>query len=170
MKRPPILVAGMVSTLLLWACRPDAPADTAALREEVIVAERAFAATMANRDLQSFASFLAEDAVFFSATDVQRGRDAVVAAWKPFFAAPQASFSWEPEQVEITGGTATGEGTLALSSGPVFDAQGELIGSFNTIWRRQQAGVWKVIFDKGCHVCRCNDTGTSSANEQSTSS
>ena len=41
-------------------------------------------------------------------------------------------------------------GTLALSSGPVFDPDGKKVGTFNSIWRRERNGKWQVIFDKGC--------------------
>lgn len=165
MKSSMIPVASMAVAMLLSACRAVVSPDAASLRAEVMAAERAFAATMAHRDLQAFGEFLDEDAVFFSATDVQRGREAVIAAWKPFFAAPQPSFSWTPEQVELAG-----DGSLALSTGPVFDARGEPIGSFSTLWRRQGTGVWKVVFDKGCNACRCAQPGTSAADDQSTSS
>ena len=44
---------------------------------------------------------------------------------------------------------------LAHSSGPVFNPKGERVATFNSIWRRESDGRWKVVFDKGCDVCRC---------------
>ncbi len=44
-------------------------------------------------------------------------------------------------------------GTLALSTGPVHDAQGKLIATFNSIWRQEAPGVWRIVFDKGSEVC-----------------
>ena len=46
-------------------------------------------------------------------------------------------------------------GTLAHSSGPVHDANGRQIGTFNSVWRRGPGGTWLVVFDKGCPVCNC---------------
>ena len=40
-------------------------------------------------------------------------------------------------------------GRLALSSGPVLGASGEQIGRFNSIWRKDADGQWRVVFDKG---------------------
>ncbi|HZV90436.1 MAG TPA: hypothetical protein VFF34_00365, partial [Candidatus Nitrosocosmicus sp.] len=57
-------------------------------------------------------------------------------------------FSWEPETVEVLP-----SGTLALTSGPVHDPKGTLIGTFSTIWRLEPDGRWRVVFDKGCEVC-----------------
>ncbi len=42
-----------------------------------------------------------------------------------------------------------GDGTLALSTGPVRDAAGRTIARFNSIWRLEAPGVWRIVFDKG---------------------
>ncbi|QDQ29379.1 nuclear transport factor 2 family protein [Chitinimonas arctica] len=119
-------------------------------KEQVRNAERAFAKTMADRDLTAFAGFLADDAVFFAGIEALRGKQAVVAGWKRFFTGPSAPFSWAPEQVEVLA-----SGTLALSSGPVLDAQGKRVAVFNSIWRLEAPGIWRVVFDKGGEVCDC---------------
>lgn len=115
---------------------------------EVRSAEIAFAKTMADRDLESFLSYVAKEAVFFGAQDARRGIEAVEAAWSPFFEGEEAPFSWEPEFVEVLD-----SGTLAFSSGPVRDPEGKTIGTFNSVWRREAEGRWKVVFDKGCPPC-----------------
>lgn len=115
---------------------------------EVRAAERAFAKTMADRDLAAFTSHIAVEGIFFGPNGALRGRDAVVEAWERFFEAKDAPFSWEPETVEVLD-----SGTLALTSGPVRDPQGKLVGTFTSIWRLESDGRWRVVFDKGCDVC-----------------
>lgn len=127
------------------------PAALAGLTRQVFVAESSFAATMAARDPAAFARFLAPDAVFFGEKDVLRGKPAVVEGWTRFFQGPAAPFSWRPEKVEVLD-----SGTLALSTGPVHDAEGKPIGTFSSIWRREADGAWRVVFDKGCHLCACD--------------
>ncbi|MFA7331624.1 MAG: nuclear transport factor 2 family protein [Candidatus Delongbacteria bacterium] len=114
---------------------------------EVRAAETAFAASMAARDLSAFAGFVSAEALFFGRT-LLRGRAAVVAGWEPFFQDPQPPFSWEPETVE-----ALDSGGLALSSGPVRDPDGRVIATFQSIWRKEADGRWRVVFDKGGPVC-----------------
>jgi ketosteroid isomerase-like protein len=121
------------------------------LARQVRESERAFARSMADRDLAAFGALVADDAVFFGGRGAQRGKAAVLAGWKPFFDGPKAPFSWEPETVEVLE-----SGTLALSSGPVRDPNGKQTGLFNSIWRRGPGGQWKVVFDKGCQVCDCS--------------
>jgi ketosteroid isomerase-like protein len=130
-----------------WTLAQDRLAD---LQREVTEAERAFAKTMADRDHAAFASFLSDEAVFFSEKAVLRGKKQVADGWKRFYEGPSAPFSWVPERVEVLD-----SGTLALSSGPVYDPQGTRVGTFNSIWRREADGKWKVIFDKGCPPCDC---------------
>lgn len=138
------------AALLLAAIGGAAGAETAAeLREQVRQAESGFARTMAERDHAAFVSFLAEEAVFLGRTAL-RGRAAVAAGWKPFYQGAEAPFSWEPETVEVAE-----SGTLALSSGPVRDPRGTRVGTFNSVWRREKDGAWKVVFDKGCPPCDC---------------
>ena len=117
----------------------------AALTRSVFTAESSFAASMARRDLKAFAALVAPEAVFFSDTAALRGKAAVVEAWKKFFVERKAPFSWGPETVEVLS-----SGTLALTSGPVHDPGGRLIGTFTSIWRRDADGSWRIIFDKGC--------------------
>lgn len=122
-------------------------------KEQVFETERAFAATMAKRDHAAFTAFLSEETVFFGDAEgkrVNRGKQAVAAAWKRYFEGPDAPFSWEPVAAEVLD-----SGGLALSTGPVKDPKGELIGTFSSIWRKERNGQWKIIFDKGCDVCKC---------------
>jgi ketosteroid isomerase-like protein len=115
-----------------------------ALRSEVFAAERAFARSMAERDFAAFGRSIAPDTLFFNGRQVLRGREAVLAGWRPFFDGAAAPFSWEPDQVEVLD-----SGQLALSTGPVRNPKGEVVARFNSIWQRQADGRWLVIFDKG---------------------
>jgi ketosteroid isomerase-like protein len=112
--------------------------------EDVRARELAFAKTMADRDFEAFLSFIEPDAVFFEGNRPLRGVDAIAEAWRPFYDAGEAPFSWEPDLVQVLA-----SGDLALSSGPVTAASGAPAGRFNSIWRRGADGQWRVVFDKG---------------------
>ena len=104
--------------------------------------------------MASFATFIADEAIFMGAGEaprVLRGKPAIVAAWKQYFDGPTPPFSWEPEIVEVLD-----SGSLALTSGPVHDPGGGLIGLFNSIWRLEADGRWRVLFDRGSQVCPVN--------------
>jgi len=119
-------------------------ASVAELKQQVIETERAFARTMADRDFVAFAAFVSSEAVFFSSEKPLRGKQEIINGWKRFYEKPEAPFSWEPESVEVLE-----SGTLALSTGPVHDSNGKLVGTFTSIWRLEEPGKWRIIFDKG---------------------
>ena len=123
---------------------------TAELQQQVTATERAFARTMADRDHAAFTAFLADDAIFVSEPRTLLGKDEVAAAWKRFYEKPGAPFSWSPGQVEVLS-----SGTLALSTGPVYDPQGKQVATFTSIWRLEAPGVWRIVFDKGNDLCDC---------------
>jgi len=146
---------GIPLLLILLAANPCGGRSPAAesgedLARQVRQAERAFAASMADRDFRRFSSFIAEDAIFFGRRGAMRGKAAVVQAWKEYFDGAPAPFSWEPVTVEVLN-----SGNLAFTSGPVRDPKGRETSIFNSVWRREADGSWKVIFDKGCPACNC---------------
>lgn len=139
-----LVVMAFASLLCASVVFAESNADLAA---QVRDTENAFAKTMADRDLKAFASFVADDAIFFGQAAL-RGKNAVVDAWSNFYEGEAAPFSWRAETVEVLD-----SGQLALSSGPVFDPQGKHTATFNSVWRREADGKWKVVFDKGTCVC-----------------
>jgi pimeloyl-ACP methyl ester carboxylesterase/ketosteroid isomerase-like protein len=109
---------------------------------DVADTERAFARAFADRDKAKFFSFVADDATFLSQGTTLVGKARVVEVWSRFFEGPAAPFAWTPDRVSLSA-----DGTLALSSGPVFDPDGNHSGSFQSTWRKQADGTWKVVFD-----------------------
>jgi ketosteroid isomerase-like protein len=142
------LVVACVATAAIGMARGSrvAPGD---LRQQVMAAERAFAASMARRDFEGFQAYLSREAVFMSPAGALRGKDAVAGGWRAYFDKPAAPFSWSPGEVEVLA-----SGTLAFSSGPVFDAGGKQVGRFNSVWRLEGPGTWRVVFDRGCDCGR----------------
>jgi ketosteroid isomerase-like protein len=152
--RHPLLVAPIAAVFVVLGIHGVVLADdgpgNSELAAQLRASEEAFAKTMADRDHAAFVSFLAEEAVFFGRSGELRGRDAVAEAWKPLFEGAVAPFSWQPEVA-----TVLDSGSLGLTSGPVFAPDGKRIGTFNSVWRREPGGAWKIVFDRGCPDCEC---------------
>jgi len=140
----------LFGSALLAGCVAGAPPRISREQatREVEATERAFAKTMADRDHAAFTTFLADETVFFGSKEPLRGKAAVAGAWKRYYEKPEAPFSWAPERVEVLD-----SGNLALSTGPVHGPDGKLIATFNSIWRREPSGTWRIVFDKGSEVC-----------------
>src|SRR5712691_11175635 len=147
--------AAVIVILMLMGCatnsiprQPTERPEISVAKRQVVDTERAFARTMATRDHQAFTLFLSQEAVFFSGDKPLRGAQQIADWWKRYYEGPDAPFSWEPEDVEVLD-----SGTLAMSSGPVRDPKGALIATFTSIWRLEDTGKWRIIFDKGNRVC-----------------
>jgi len=145
------MTARLVACLLLCTLSGTAAAtdDLVRLTNEVRATEIAFARTLADRDVKKFVSMIAPDSIWL-ADRTLRGPDEILTRWQKFFDAPQPPFSWSPETVEVQAG-----GKLALSTGPVVNAEGKRVGTYTSIWRRESPGVWRIIFDRGCPACDC---------------
>lgn len=144
------LLTGVAAGAIAAVARVSGHSDQAGrpLKDTVADAERAFADSMARRDLAAFTSFISQEAIFFGGPDGNtptRGRTAIVEQWKRFFEGPTPPFSWAPDTSEVVD-----SGTLAATSGPVKDAKGQPSGRFNSVWRLESDGKWRVVFDKGC--------------------
>ncbi|SDD81416.1 YybH family protein [Kordiimonas lacus] len=122
--------------------------EATALEQEVAAVEAAFAKTMADRDFDAFASFLDEETVFWGPNVPDRGRDAVMMRWRPYYDGEAAPFSWAPETVLVLN-----SGTLAHSTGPVKAPDGTVVAYYHSTWRKNADGDWKIIFDKGQRYC-----------------
>jgi ketosteroid isomerase-like protein len=146
-----ILVLLGLLNVVAFPANANKPADEspAVLAEQVRATEIAFAKTLADRDVKTFTSMIAPDVIWLADVPL-RGPAEVLKNWQRFFDAPKPPFSWAPEIVEVQEG-----GKLALSTGPVNNAQGKRVGTYTSIWRREESGTWRIIFDRGCPYCDC---------------
>lgn len=147
MQKPKQLALAWLTLLMTCSAAAQEP-NLEQLRQQVENTERAFAKSMADRDHDAFTSFLSGETVFFSGDTPLRGKQQVADTWKPYFDGPDAPFSWEPELVVVLD-----SGTLALSSGPVRNPSGQRVATFNSIWRLEPSGQWRIVFDKGSRDC-----------------
>ena len=120
------------------------------LTDDVQCHEIGFSKSAESRDADLFVSFIDADARFVG-NSAMRGTAEIVEAWNIFFTEDGPSIKWRPQFVEVLE-----DGKLALTRGPyrmiTTDDEGvatEHWGTFNSVWRLQADGSWKVVFDAG---------------------
>lgn len=118
--------------------------------DEVRCREIGFSKSVEVRDAEAFRSFIDADARFVGGS-VMRGVDAIATAWQVFLDEDGPTIRWRPQIIEVLE-----NGRLALSRGPYHtvskDADGNDVdswGTFNSIWRLNDDGEWRVVFDAG---------------------
>jgi ketosteroid isomerase-like protein len=128
----------------------SAPPD--AKRDALLAADRAFDAATAERKLDGFSSFLADNVSTLRADQpVLRGKAALQQDWKPLLENGSISLRWQPISAEISN-----SGDLGYTVGSYVmnrtDEKGSVIlgtGKYLTVWRLQKDRSWKVEFDTG---------------------
>lgn len=147
--------------ILLVSCAvTDVTADA---KNDVRCREIAFSRSVETKDIEAFRSFLDDDARFVGRS-VMSGPNAITEAWKVFFADDGPAIKWRPQFVEVLE-----DGTLALTRGPyrmiAKDPEGNSVenwGTFNSIWRKNVDGEWRVVFDAGNNASTAPDEETQS--------
>src|ERR1700732_3239324 len=127
-------------------------APPAAKPDALLAADRAFDAATAERKIDGFSSFLADNAATLRADQpVLRGKAALQQDWKALLENKSTSLRWQPISAEISK-----SGDLGYTVGSYtitrMDEKGDAIvgtGKYLTVWRLQKDGSWKVEFDTG---------------------
>jgi len=134
-----------IATFVLAAC--PAAAD---LVDDVRCREIGFSQSVENQDIDAFRSFIDTDARFVG-SGVLQGVDQISEGWSVFFKPGLPTIKWRPQIVEVLE-----DGKLALSRGlyisvsPSDDGDKiETWGTFNSVWRLNDDGEWRVVFDAG---------------------
>ncbi len=114
-------------------------------------AELDFAQAFADRDVEKFASFVAENARFNGGGKLTQGRAAIVENWSKMMKNPDLTLTWEPDIVETSAA-----GDLGYTTGPYLvtlkKADGTTVterGRFASVWRRGKDGKYRVELDSG---------------------
>jgi ketosteroid isomerase-like protein len=144
----------LISTCLFLqtaTAQPVAKSNADAALQEMINAERAFASESVQKNTrEAFISFMAGDGII-----LRKGK--IINA-KQNWSAQQADSSelhWYPDVADMSAA-----GDMGYTSGPWQyklkrgDQQPVAFGHFNTVWKKQADGSWKVVVDLGISHAR----------------
>ena len=127
-----------------------APAFAGGVEESLLEADRAFDRAAAERGLEGWMSFFAEDARFNGPQEIV-GKAALREMYTKMFARKDFSIRWQPIHAE-----GAADGSLGFTYGTAQiswrDDKGEIVrreGRYLTVWRKQKDGSWKVVSDLG---------------------
>jgi ketosteroid isomerase-like protein len=134
--------------MLLAAAATMAAAD---FRQELLEADRAFDRATAERGLDGWMSFFAEDAQLNTPAGPLRGKAALREHYSKMFAQKDFSIRWTPYHSE-----SSTDGTLGFTLGTAViswtDDKNQSVkrnGRYLTVWRRMPDGNWRAVTDIG---------------------
>jgi ketosteroid isomerase-like protein len=154
--RFPLFLLGLLLSALAAFATPRASQEVPAadkVREELLDADRRFAAAARERGLDGWMSFLAADAVRLPKLTGApvRGTEAIRKLDAAIFADPARRLAWEPAEAESFEGGRLGVTTghyRVLRKGDGGKEEVVARGSYLTWWRKDD-GKWRVILDTG---------------------
>lgn len=128
--------------------------DAAEARTQLMDADRAFATATAEKGLDGWLSFMADDAVRISPLGGKAavGKAAIRKLDSGMFADPKRMLVWEPTDA---GAFADGKHGFTMgrakvvSRGEEAKPSGPWAVKYVTMWRKGEDGKWKVILDTG---------------------
>jgi len=140
----------VVFVVLLMSCNQHNSIDKIeAYKNEIMQVEKEFAEMAANKSVaETFIAFAADNAVLNRNSSIIEGKIAI----KAYFdqqTLTDVKLEWEPNFVDVSE-----SGDLAYTYGKytfsAFDPTGKKIeakGIFHTVWKRQEDGSWKFVYD-----------------------
>jgi ketosteroid isomerase-like protein len=150
MKR--FLTIAAVLLLFSAAAHAKSPKNNPNGTDALLKADTDFATATAEKGLEGFGSFLADDAATLRADKpVISGKDAFLASWTSLLNNHALSIKWKPMTASISSSGDLGftVGSYEITRTGEQGAQVVATGKYVTIWRKQHDGLWKVVFDTG---------------------
>ncbi len=123
--------------------------DPEDIKQEILQAETEFD-KMANEVgiKEAFIAFAADDAVLNRNRDVVVGK-AAIAAFYENQSDQKATLTWKPDFVDVSASGDLGYtyGKYTYVTYDSLDNSREIKGIFHTVWKRQDDGSWKYVYD-----------------------
>lgn len=138
----------LVMTTLVF-CQPKP--DLASIEQEIWETEKSFAEKVKNEGMAAgFLAYAADSAVLLRGNQLIKGKKSIAAYFDRLSLDSQrVQLTWKPDFVEVSGA-----GDLAYTYGSyryqVTDSAGQAQvneGIFHTVWKKQNDGTWKYVWD-----------------------
>ncbi|MBZ5514972.1 MAG: SgcJ/EcaC family oxidoreductase [Acidobacteriia bacterium] len=127
-------------------------AATEVVPEDVVRAIRGiyreFMDSVAAKDAERLAVLYADDArILMPGRTAITGKSEILAFWKASLDGPVEQIVLDSTHIEVSGDLAYDFGTSRIVLKPPGEAPHEEKGKYVTVYRRQQAGDWKMVVD-----------------------
>ena len=140
--------------LAISACNSTSEKNEASLEKwkaEIRSTERDFAAMAASKGIPAaFLQFAAEDAALLRNNKLILGKEALRASYDGYGqSGGTVSLSWSPDFVDVSSSGDLGYtyGKYTYTATNSLGTENTVEGIFHTVWKRQEDGSWKFVWD-----------------------
>ena len=116
---------------------------------EIFEIERQFALLVSEKGLKdAFLAYAAKDAVISRNNRVYKGKKEI-AQYFDSLTINNISLQWKPDYIDVSdsGDMAWSYGSYSFSADSAEGENSEAKGIFHTVWKRQNDGTWKYVWD-----------------------
>jgi ketosteroid isomerase-like protein len=143
------LFIGSLLVVFLFSCQ-NSGQQSEIWKKEIIDTERAFSEMAKSEGVpKAFITFAADEVVVLRSNKLIKGKNALKASYEKGMASENFSLTWKPDFVDVSA-----SGDLGYTYGKyvytAIDSLGNTKSSegiFHTVWKRQQDGSWKFVWD-----------------------
>lgn len=147
------LLAGLCMCFLLISCetkQEDPQVNIEKWKKEIVQAEEDFSAMAEKEGIpKAFLEYAASDVVVLRNDKLIKGREALKKHYPSLEKDENVQLTWKPDFVDVSA-----SGDLGYTYGKYYysvkDSLGETQvseGIFHTVWKRQEDGSWKFVWD-----------------------
>ncbi len=142
-------LVGIVLTGCVAACGPSGLDEVE--REALMDADRRFGEATAERGVEGWLGYFAEDGVMFRPGGMVTGHDSIRALMTPLLVDTSYALGWEPMDAQVSAARDLGYTVGRYHSTRRREDGTALVqrGSYVTIWKKQSGGQWRVVLDIG---------------------
>ena len=123
--------------------------DKEKLKEEIRLTENAFRDMAREKGIsEAFTHFAAPEAVLYRNGILIQGKDSI-GSWLRKRVKGEMTLDWEPTFIEVSdsGDLAYTYGNFTFASLDSLGQENQTEGIFHTVWKRQEDGSWKYVWD-----------------------
>ncbi len=141
----------LLFALVLLGCtsKPD-QSNIAKWKEEIMQVETDFSRMAGEQGISvAFRAFAADEVALLRGGKLVIGKEALYSRYSNLEPNPDVSLSWKPDFIDVSK-----SGDMAYTYGEYIftrrDSLGNIIGDtgiFHTVWKRQNDGSWKYVWD-----------------------
>lgn len=139
-----------LSSMYLIGCQsPNNNEDLEKWKQEIVAVEKAFNDMAAEEGLaRAFEHFAAEDGVIMRNMEIISGKEAI-SDYTSKSIGPNQSLTWSPTFVDVSasGDLAYTYGDFTFTIADSLGTKTEHKGIFHTVWKRQDDGTWRYVWD-----------------------
>jgi ketosteroid isomerase-like protein len=143
------LLCAIVFFLAMFIGGRGGQAASRAEEADVLRTDREFYQTTLVKGAEAWVEFAAENVTIDRGPAALHGKDDLLQVYRKAYAEPGFKLGWKPDGASVVGTIGITHGHFELHQVNANGTDQKVTGTYVTVWRRQEDGTWKFVWDGG---------------------